>query len=111
MILYKIKFLFLLSKMSKELLDLDELLPYIDEFGKYQKQLLWLICLPACLPCGFCAFNQLFMADEPDHWCKVPELENLTIPRRKILAIPLLAVSVLHQLIQHCCLIKSFIMC
>lgn len=48
----------------KEPFDLDELLPSIGEFGKYQKLLLWFVCLPACIPCGFCAFNQIFMAGE-----------------------------------------------
>lgn len=52
-------------------MDMDDLLPQVGEFGLYQKLLLWLICLPACFPCGFGAFNQLFMTDVPDHWCKV----------------------------------------
>nr|XP_049691681.1 carcinine transporter isoform X2 [Helicoverpa armigera] len=75
---------------TNEAIDLDDLLPKIGEFGLYQKLLLWLVCLPACLPCGFCAFNQLFMTDVPDHWCKVSELEplNLTREQRKILSIP-----------------------
>ncbi|PZC82436.1 hypothetical protein B5X24_HaOG210477 [Helicoverpa armigera] len=75
---------------TNEGIDLDDLLPKIGEFGLYQKLLLWLVCLPACLPCGFCAFNQLFMTDVPDHWCKVSELEplNLTREQRKILSIP-----------------------
>lgn len=68
--------------------DLDDLLPIVGEFGRYQKQLLWLVCLPACLPCGFCAFNQLFMADTPPHWCKIPGLENMDASRRRRLAIP-----------------------
>ncbi|KAH0949144.1 hypothetical protein HN011_011727 [Eciton burchellii] len=68
--------------------DLDDLLPIVGEFGRYQKQLLWLVCLPACLPCGFCAFNQLFMADTPPHWCKVPGLEDMDAVRRRKLAIP-----------------------
>ncbi|XP_012538736.1 carcinine transporter isoform X6 [Monomorium pharaonis] len=68
--------------------DLDDLLPVVGEFGRYQKQLLWLVCLPACLPCGFCAFNQLFMADTPLHWCKVPGLENMDVAHRRRLAIP-----------------------
>ncbi|XP_060803022.1 carcinine transporter [Amyelois transitella] len=72
-----------------EAIDLDDVLPKIGEFGLYQKLLLWLVCLPACLPCGFCAFNQLFMTDVPDHWCKVPELQNMTQAERKALAIPL----------------------
>lgn len=47
------------------------------------------ICLPACIPCGFCAFNQIFMANVPnDYWCKVPELLDIPIENRKLLAIP-----------------------
>lgn len=69
-------------------MDLDDILPQIGEFGKYQKLMLWLICLPACFPCGFGAFNQLFMAETPNHWCRVPALSNLTIEARKRLAIP-----------------------
>ncbi|XP_076679442.1 carcinine transporter [Andrena cerasifolii] len=68
--------------------DLDDLLPIVGEFGRYQRQLLWFVCLPACLPCGFCAFNQLFMADTPPHWCKVPGLENLDVSHRRRLGIP-----------------------
>ncbi|KAF4524309.1 hypothetical protein B566_EDAN005365 [Ephemera danica] len=56
-------------------MDLDDLLPHVGEFGRYQKLLIWLVCLPACIPCGFCAFNQLFMAEVPPHWCRVPALE------------------------------------
>ncbi|KAH8392231.1 hypothetical protein KR215_003561 [Drosophila sulfurigaster] len=72
-----------------EAFDLDDLLPIIGEFGKYQKLLVFGICLPACIPCGFCAFNQLFMADTPDdYWCRVPQLQHLDLEQRKMLAIP-----------------------
>lgn len=77
-------------------MDLDDLLPAIGEFGRYQKLLLWLICLPACIPCGFCAFNQLFMTDTPDdYWCTVPELKefNLTIDQIRNISIPSVVVS------------------
>ncbi|XP_030758429.1 carcinine transporter isoform X3 [Sitophilus oryzae] len=69
-------------------MDLDDILPQVGEFGTYQKLMLWLICLPACFPCGFGAFNQLFMTDTPEHWCYVPELQNLTAEDRKDLSIP-----------------------
>lgn len=72
-------------------MDLDDLLPVLGEFGRYQKLLLWLICLPACIPCGFCAFNQLFMTDAPDdYWCSVPNLNafNFTEEQIRDLAIP-----------------------
>ncbi|XP_055550102.1 carcinine transporter [Wyeomyia smithii] len=74
---------------SEEPFDLDELLPAIGEFGRYQKLLLWLICLPACIPCGFCAFNQLFMTDVPgDYWCVIPELQNFSVEERRQYGIP-----------------------
>ncbi|XP_065202119.1 carcinine transporter [Planococcus citri] len=69
-------------------IDVDEILPQIGEFGRYQKLLIWLVCLPACIPCGFGAFNQLFMQQIPDHWCKVPELNDLSPNERRSVAIP-----------------------
>lgn len=81
-------YLFKVKATNDDAIDLDDVLPKIGEFGIYQKFLLWFVCLPACLPCGFCAFNQLFMTDTPDHWCKVPELQNVTEMNRKILSIP-----------------------
>ena len=73
----------------QETFDLDDILPTIGEFGKYQKLLVFGICLPACIPCGFCAFNQLFMSDTPeDYWCRIPELLNIPLEQRKMLAIP-----------------------
>lgn len=81
--------LLIFCAIPKDSLDLDELLPLIGEFGRYQKLLLWLICLPACIPCGFGAFNQLFMTDTPsDFWCAIPELNNLTVEQRKEIGIP-----------------------
>lgn len=77
---------------------MDDILPTIGEFGKYQKLLVFGICLPACIPCGFCAFNQLFMADTPeDYWCKIPELLNISsVEQRKYLALPPDMVNVMH---------------
>lgn len=79
------------QSFPKEPLDLDDLLPVLGEYGCYQKLLLWFICLPACIPCGFCAFNQLFMTDKPDdYFCNVPQLSefNLTIDQIRSVAIP-----------------------
>ncbi|XP_076253965.1 carcinine transporter [Rhynchophorus ferrugineus] len=77
------------TKNEKEdSMDLDDILPQVGEFGKYQKIMLWLVCLPACFPCGFGSFNQLFMTSTPDHWCYVPELENFTVEERKNWSIP-----------------------
>ncbi|XP_046396902.1 beta-alanine transporter [Ischnura elegans] len=71
-------------------MDLDALLPDVGEFGTYQKALLWFVLLPGVFPCGFHAYNQLFMASKPDHWCRVPELEaaQVTGEAAKRLSIP-----------------------
>lgn len=87
------------NKYNKDILqlDLDTLLPVIGQFGRYQKLLVWLVCLPACIPCGLCAFNQLFMTDTPHQfWCAVPELaraSNLSAVARRDLSIPFDSVS------------------
>ncbi|XP_072397601.1 beta-alanine transporter [Diabrotica undecimpunctata] len=59
-------------------MDLDDILPSVGEFGKYQKLVIWFILLPAVFPCGFHAYNQLFMATVPRHWCNISYLLNNT---------------------------------
>ncbi|XP_044737270.1 beta-alanine transporter [Chrysoperla carnea] len=56
-------------------MDMDDVLAEIGEWGRYQKLVVWLILLPGVLPCGFHAYDQLFMAAVPPHWCRVPELD------------------------------------
>ncbi|KAF4528784.1 hypothetical protein B566_EDAN017116 [Ephemera danica] len=60
-------------------MDFDAILPDIGEFGTYQRVVLYFILLPGVLPCGFHAYNQIFMAATPKHWCKVPDLEEANI--------------------------------
>ncbi|KAK7077260.1 hypothetical protein SK128_013691, partial [Halocaridina rubra] len=71
-------------------MDFDEILPDIGEYGTYQKLILWFLLLPGTMPCGFHAYNQLFMAFTPEHWCRVPELDdrNLSTDFIKNLSIP-----------------------
>ncbi|EFX84970.1 hypothetical protein DAPPUDRAFT_99384 [Daphnia pulex] len=71
-------------------MDLDDVLHHAGDWGKYQHLLLWLVCLPACIPCGFAAFNQVFMDRVPDAWCKIPELMSAewSPENRKTVSIP-----------------------
>lgn len=69
---------------GESILDFDELLPYVGEFGTYQK-LLFLLMIPFAFFVAWVYFSQIFMGLTPEyHWCLVPELmnSNLTLEQR-----------------------------
>jgi len=73
---------------EKEPMDFDDMLPHIGEFGLYQK-LLFLMMVPFAFCVAFVYFAQIFITLVPEeHWCKVPELANLTKEQRLSLSIP-----------------------
>lgn len=70
------------SSQNRPIIDFDDLLPYIGEFGRYQK-LLFLMMIPFAFYVAFVYFSQIFMTLVPDeHWCAVPELDNFTMEQR-----------------------------
>lgn len=79
-------------------MDLDDVLPHVGDWNKYQYLLLWFVCLPICIPCGFTAFNQVFMDRIPDHFCLVPELVSAgwSVQERKEASIPKFGSSYSH---------------
>ena len=59
------------------MIDFDLILPDIGEYGTYQQLMVWFVFLPGMIPCGFHAYNQLFMASAPSSYrCHVPQLED-----------------------------------
>ncbi|XP_049885282.1 solute carrier family 22 member 13-like [Pectinophora gossypiella] len=73
---------------TKEIVDYDQLLSSAGEFGLYQILLLASL-FPFYIFGAFSYFSQLFMTEvAPNHWCWIPELENLTVIERRNLAIP-----------------------
>ncbi|CAH1169608.1 unnamed protein product [Phaedon cochleariae] len=68
--------------------EFDDLLPYIGEFGIYQK-ILFVLMIPFAFSVAFVYFAQIFITIVPEHWCWVPELANLTAEQRRAFAIPL----------------------
>ncbi|XP_057336890.1 organic cation transporter protein-like [Microplitis mediator] len=74
--------------MEGKKMDFDDLLPYVGEFGLYQK-ILFLLMIPFASFVAWVYFTQIFITLVPaEHWCKVPGLENLTVEQRIALAIP-----------------------
>lgn len=72
-------------------LDFDDVLKQIGEMGTYQKTLYILLCIPACLPAAFLAFNQVFITADVDHYCAIPELDSrddLNLSQRLLLGAP-----------------------
>lgn len=70
-------------------IDFDDLLPFAGEFGRYQI-FLFFLTMPFYLYGVFVYFTQMFLTEvSSQHWCRIPELENLTINERRSLGIPL----------------------
>lgn len=68
--------------VEKKATDFDDLLPYVGEFGLYQK-ILFLLMIPFAFFVAFVYFSQIFMTLVPEeHWCWIPELANLTVEER-----------------------------
>lgn len=69
------------NKPPKDM-DFDELLPHVGEFGIYQR-ILFIMMIPFAFFVAFVYFSQIFITLVPEeHWCRVPELEHLTVEER-----------------------------
>lgn len=63
-------------------LDFDDLLPHVGEFGTYQR-ILFVLMIPFAFFVAWVYFSQIFITLVPEeHWCHVPELENLAVEER-----------------------------
>lgn len=70
------------SITAYENMDFDDILPYIGEFGTYQK-ILFFLMIPFAFFVAFVYFSQIFITLVPEkHWCRVYELEHLTVEQR-----------------------------
>ena len=58
-------------------LDFDDMLEYVGTFGRYQKCLFFWMA-PFAIFVGFIYFSPYFITLVPDHWCDIPELEELS---------------------------------
>lgn len=56
----------------------DDVFPYLGEFGRYQKRIYFLVCLPA-ISCGFHKLAGVFLLAKPDFRCQLPfETNNVS---------------------------------
>lgn len=76
------------NHVSNGKVDYDDLLSAAGELGRYQI-ILFISTAPFYLFGVFVYFSQMFMTEvSPNHWCWIPELQNLTEVDRRNLAIP-----------------------
>ena len=64
--------------VSEKLMDFDDVLPSVGEFGTYQI-ILFFLTAPFCFFLAFTYFSQMFITLVPDHWCSVPQLDNFNL--------------------------------
>lgn len=68
--------------IPREPVEFDDILPYIGEFGLYQK-ILFLLMIPFAFSVAFVYFTQIFITVTPEeYWCRIPELVNYTAEQR-----------------------------
>uniref|UniRef100_A0A7G3AZ84 Putative synaptic vesicle transporter svop n=1 Tax=Lutzomyia longipalpis TaxID=7200 RepID=A0A7G3AZ84_LUTLO len=73
---------------KSKVIDFDDLLPYIGEFGLFQK-ILFLCMIPFAFFVSFVYFSQIFITLVPEeHWCLAPELKHLDLQTRLRLSVP-----------------------
>ncbi|XP_060655993.1 carcinine transporter-like isoform X1 [Drosophila nasuta] len=76
------------SKDKENCLSFDEFLPYMGEFGLYQKRLI-VYLIPFFFLWAFIYFTQIFLIVVPnDHWCRIAELQDLSREEQLKLGIP-----------------------
>ncbi|CAB3254932.1 unnamed protein product [Arctia plantaginis] len=66
----------------------DDLLSSVGQLGIYQWRLFFSTC-PFFAFGVFAYFSQMFITEvSPNHWCRIPELENMTAIERRDLGVP-----------------------
>lgn len=70
------------STNSDEIVDFDDLIHHFGDCGRYQ-MLLFVLMVPFICFIAFVFYSQFFITLVPEHyWCRVPELESLSVHER-----------------------------
>lgn len=71
-------------------MEFEDILKQVGEYGRYQKRLVYFFLIPTTTVFSILCMNTFFMLSEPDHWCYIPELRNLSDSDQQLLSRPLL---------------------
>ena len=67
-------------------MEFEDILKQVGSFGKFQKFLIYLFLIP--VSALNVLYDRIFMWTTPDHWCRVPQLTNLSTELQKFLVSP-----------------------
>lgn len=67
-------------------MEFEEILKRVGDFDKFQKCLIFLFLIPVSALTVI--YDRIFMWTTPDHWCRVPELTNLSSDLQKLYISP-----------------------
>ena len=71
------------SRLLSRLDSFDDALPYVGDYGRYQKMLIFTL-LPYGIAYSILYFSQIFLTLVPrEHWCKIDELEGVFTPEQR----------------------------
>lgn len=57
----------------------EDILSEVGDYNFYQKRIVYIFLIPSAVLLPLFCMTTLFMVASPDHWCYVPELQNLSI--------------------------------
>ncbi|KAI1294614.1 Organic cation transporter 1 [Halotydeus destructor] len=72
-------------------MEFEDILKTCGDYGRYQKQTIWGLLIPMCVLAPWFFSINIFMVSEPDHWCRVDQLANLSNARQIQLISPLIS--------------------
>uniref|UniRef100_A0A6A7FYK0 Organic cation transporter protein-like n=1 Tax=Hirondellea gigas TaxID=1518452 RepID=A0A6A7FYK0_9CRUS len=70
------------NELNTDPMDFDDILPHVGEFGRYQKWL-FMAMAPFCFNLVLIYFPHIFITLEPQHWCKVPQMQVVPADQRR----------------------------
>ena len=77
-----------ITKPKRDVEDFSDILKQVGGWGPFQFLLMFAF-FPFNIFLGYVSHSPVLTLFTPPHWCKVPQLMNLTKEHRKLLAIPI----------------------
>lgn len=69
-------------------MEFEDILRSVGDYGRYQRRLLFFFLIPTTIIFSIFCMNTFFMLSEPDHWCYVQEISNLSFNLQHLLSRP-----------------------